>query len=112
MRKYKLPTSHACFVDRSYAEWVDEMYADLYIEREQAIFAQGDVKNSGLKSEAFTAEVRRLNAEVDRLNQALGDRGEQDTLDPLADAFEDRMAQGESDLNLDALLPKGYVART
>lgn len=84
------------------------MYADLYIERDQALYARDHAADNGLTGQAFTAEMRRLNAEVDRLNKALGEREPQKQVDVLADTVEDQMARGESDVDLSVLLPKNY----
>ena len=107
VRKYQLPVTHDAYLRRSEAEWCIEMYADLYAELQQAQYAYEHLGDGGLPAKAQEAERRRLTAEMKRLSDALGEPMPTVLQDPVLDAFEQQLAQGE-DVDMSALLPKGW----
>lgn len=109
MRKYQLPTTHPCFTAASEGEWLEEMYGDLYSDQEQALYALKKLDESGLPPKAQEAERRRLHDELQRLSEALGEAMPVRLADTVLDDIETRMARGETDIDLNALLPKGWT---
>lgn len=111
VNKYSLPTSHDCFTAKSWGEWVTEMYGDLYLERDQTKQLRQDVGARGFAGKDAIKEMQRLDAEIFRLNKALGDGPDGEAIDPLAQTVDAKMSRGEDVGDLNALLPKGYTVR-
>lgn len=108
VRKYRLPVTHDAYTSLPEGEWLEEMYADLYAEKEQAVYSLKSLTESGLPAKAQEAERRRLHAEVARLASLLDEPMPSVMSDPVIDDIEARMARGETDIDLSALLPKGW----
>lgn len=107
-RKYGLPATHTAYTCLSEGEWLEELYADLYADQEQALYALQNLGSSGASPKEQEAERRKLNADLARIAAGLGEAAPASASDPLLDDIEARMARGETDIDLSALMPKGW----
>jgi len=81
--KYKLPSNHKLFMDRSISGLNLEMYEDLYIKKEEL---ENALENTGGRE--YTDLVKRLNA----ISRALDGEGYED--DPLIAKWERELLEG------------------
>lgn len=93
VQKYKLPPQHALFQNQSLAELLQEMYEDMYAEKEEleARLAEGGLTGD-LRQDALS--------QLSRLSRALGE--EDETRDDLVDEWERALAEGRTP-DLDAM---------
>lgn len=108
VRKYGLPTTHEAYTAQSDGEWLEELYADLYAEQKQVLYNLEHLSASGAAPKEQEAERRKLTADLQRIATALGEAAPGVVCDPVLDDIEARMARGETDIDLSALLPKGW----
>jgi len=76
--KYNLPANHALFLDRPLPEWSQEMYEDLFAQRDAI---ERDLKEGGGDSEQLLQSLARINKaleEADYIEDDLVDQWERD----------------------------------
>lgn len=109
-QKYALPTTHDAFLRRSEAEWLEEMYIDIYYEQAAAIEALKQVDKLHLQPRDQETERGRLRGEISRLADVLQEPLPSAASYQQLDDIDRRLAAGE-DVDLSALLPKGMKIR-
>ena len=107
VNKYKLPVTHETYGARSEPEWLEEMYVDLYVEQEQAMFNLKELDQTQMAAKAQEAERRRLTAELQRLAQVLDEAPPTIITDTVLDDMDAAVARGDQ-VDLNSLLPKGW----
>lgn len=105
--KYSLPCTHPTFLAQSEAEWLEEMYADLYAEHRQAVDALGQLDSLIMDPKAQQQERTRLMNAIKRLSKTLDEATPEIVTDPLLDSYDAKLQAGE-DVDLQALLPKNW----
>lgn len=109
-QKYTLPTTHDAFLRQSEAEWLEEMYVDIYYEQAAAIEALKRVGSLALQPRDQEIERNRLRAEIARLAEVLGEAAPLPDSERQLDEVDRQIAAGQ-EVDLNALLPKGMKIR-
>ena len=107
MRKYSLPPTHSTFLDRSSAEWLEEMYEDLYLERAALLEAVELLGGMNMDAKARNQERTRLTHELKRVSGQLGEQMPDEVRDDVLDDFDAKITAGE-DVDLQQLMPKNW----
>lgn len=103
--KYKLPTNHDLFQNRTQADMMLEMFSDLLHDRSSLRAQISLIDASGLQPVVKTKEKVALFARLNALNDALGEPKESE--DALIDSFEAALERGEDvDLSVFDRMPK------
>jgi hypothetical protein len=103
--KYKLPTNHSLYQNRTQADMMLEMYSDLLYDRASLRAQISHIDASGLQPVVKTKEKAALFARLNALNDSLGEPRESD--DALIDSFEAALERGEDvDLSIFDRKPK------
>ena len=110
MHKYGLPATHATYLDRSAAEWLEEMYEDLYLERDAHLDGLEALGGMQMDAKARTQQRTRLVEQLRRVCLRLDESMPDQVRDDVLDTFDAKIAAGE-DVDLQQLMPKNWRPR-
>lgn len=95
------------FLAQSDAEWLQELYEDLYAEREQTLADLKALDAGYLSGQALSQRRNQLMAALRRIAESLEEAMPDAVRDDVLDQFDEQIKAGET-VDLQSLLPKGW----